>query len=81
VHFECSTEETFAALFRTFFLLHRARWTERGETGVLADAKLEQFHIDAARTFLLRKILRLYVLHINDSIAGAIYTFTHRRRA
>jgi CelD/BcsL family acetyltransferase involved in cellulose biosynthesis len=81
VHFECATEETFAALFRTFFLLHRARWTERGETGVLADAKLEQFHIDAARAFLLQNMLRLYAIYINESIAGAIYTFTHRRRA
>ncbi len=81
VRFECATEETFASLFRAFFLLHRARWTERGETGVLADAKLEQFHLEAARAFVERKILRLYVLYINEGIAGAIYTFTHRRRA
>ena len=81
VHFECATDQTFAALFRAFFLLHRARWTERGDTGVLADAKLEQFHLEAARAFLERKMLRLYVLYVKESIAGAIYTFTHRRRA
>jgi CelD/BcsL family acetyltransferase involved in cellulose biosynthesis len=81
IHFECATEETFPALFRKFFLLHRARWTERGQTGVLADAKLEQFHLEAAGAFLERKMLRLYVLYVGESIAGAIYTFTHRRRA
>jgi CelD/BcsL family acetyltransferase involved in cellulose biosynthesis len=80
-HFECANDETFATLFRMFFLLHRARWSERGETGVLADAKLEQFHLEAARAFLERQMLRLYVLYIKESVAGAIYTFTHRRRA
>ncbi len=81
VRFECANEETFAMLLRRFFLLHRARWTARGETGVLAEAKLERFHLEAARAFLERKMLRLYVLYINESIAGAIYTFTHRQRA
>jgi len=78
---DCATEENFSELFRRFFLLHRARWAERGEPGILADPQLEQFHLEAAGAFLERNMLRLYVLYVAENIAGAIYTFTHRRRA
>jgi hypothetical protein len=44
---DCATEENFPELFRKFFLLHRARYAERGEPGVLANPKPEQFHLDA----------------------------------
>jgi len=81
VRVDCATEENFSVLFRKFFLLHRARWAERGESGVLANPQLEQFHLEAAGAFLERNMLRLYVLYVAENIAGAIYTFTHRRRA
>lgn len=81
VHVELATKENFPELFRSFFLLHRARWAERGQPGVLADAKLEEFHLDVASAFLARNMLRLYVLYVAENIAGAIYTFTQRRRA
>ena len=48
---------------------------------VARQALLEQFHLDAASAFLERNMLRLYVLYVAEDIAGAIYTFTHRRRA
>ena len=81
MHVERATKENFPELFRKFFLLHRARWAERGQPGVLADPKLEQFHLDVASAFLEQNMLRLYVLSIAENVAGAIYTFTHRRCA
>jgi CelD/BcsL family acetyltransferase involved in cellulose biosynthesis len=81
VQVERATQQNFPELFRKFFLLHRARWAERGQPGVLADPKLEQFHLDAASAFLEQNMLRLYVLYVAETLAGAIYTFTHRRCA
>lgn len=81
VRFERATEQNFPELFRNFFLLHRARWAERGQPGVLAHPKLEQFHLDVASAFLKQNMLRLYVLYVAEKLAGAIYTFTYRRRA
>lgn len=48
---------------------------------VARPALLEQFHLEAASAFLERNMLRLYMLYVAEDIAGAIYTFTHRRRA
>jgi CelD/BcsL family acetyltransferase involved in cellulose biosynthesis len=81
VRIERATAENFPELFRKFLLLHRARWAERGQPGVLAEPKLEHFHFDVASAFLEQNMLRLYVLYVAENIAGAIYTFTDRRRA
>jgi CelD/BcsL family acetyltransferase involved in cellulose biosynthesis len=78
---ECATEPTFPEFFSAFLRLHRARWAERGQRGVLADPALEKFHFEVAGAFLRQKMLRLYILRLETKIAAALYLFTHRRRA
>ena len=78
---QCATEATVPDLLPVFFRLHRARWSERGQSGVLAGPAFEKFHFDVAGGFLKQKMLRLYMLHLGTKIAAALYLFMHRRRA
>lgn len=61
--------------------LHAARWMDRGETGVLGDEDVWEFHVNAAREHLESGIARLYALRLGDRIAGAYYGFCDRGRA
>ena len=62
------------------FDLHRARWQERNEEGMLAEEKLQKFHREAAAGFEKLGILRLYRLLLNDQAAAVIYAFTNNCR-
>ncbi len=62
------------------FALHAARWRERNEEGVLAEAKLQDFHREVAAGFDRLGILRLYRLLLDDRAVAVVYAFTHRRR-
>src|SRR5205085_8553986 len=67
--------------FEGFLVLHRARWNARGETGVLGDKAIQEFHRDAAWSLLCRGMLRLYGLRIDGHLAAALYGFADHRRA
>src|SRR4051812_40705387 len=54
-------------LLAALFDLHAARWASREQPGVLADACVRAFHIDAAAGFAARGALRLYALHLDDA--------------
>lgn len=63
------------------FHLHRARWQERDEEGVLADDALQQFHREVATGFEKLGILRLYCLRLDERPLAVIYAFFHNQRA
>jgi CelD/BcsL family acetyltransferase involved in cellulose biosynthesis len=78
---ECADRNSFTELFQVFVALHRRRWEERGECGVLADPAVENFQYEAAAGLLNQNRLRLYVLRLGASRAGALYVFIHHGRA
>jgi CelD/BcsL family acetyltransferase involved in cellulose biosynthesis len=63
------------------FAVHRARWSARGQPGVLGDAALRRFHREAARGLLARWVLRLHVLWVDGRAAAAFLGFLDRGRA
>jgi len=72
-----SVEAAMGELFR----LHRKRWRERGEGGVLGDAKVQAFHREAAPVLLECGLLRLYTLRIGGGMVAVYYGFVHGGRA
>ncbi|WP_437289883.1 GNAT family N-acetyltransferase [Sorangium sp. So ce406] len=68
-------DELLDALFAT----HRARWTSRGEGGVL-DESLRPFHRAVARGMCARGALRLYGLRLDGRIIASFYGFAERDR-
>ncbi len=62
------------------FRLHRARWEERNEEGMVAEQRLQDFHREVAKGFEKLGILRIYCLWLDDKPAAMIYAFTHRER-
>lgn len=61
--------------------LHGARWTARGEEGVLADDPVQRFHSLALPQLAAVELARLWVLKIENQIAGAYYGLQHGTRA
>jgi CelD/BcsL family acetyltransferase involved in cellulose biosynthesis len=53
--------------------LHGARWRERGQDGVLAEAAVVGFHRDAATGLLARDLLRLEALRLGGRIIAVHY--------
>ncbi len=69
-------EEFLDALFR----LHSARWSQRGEPGVLAGAALQTFHRRAAAGLFASGRLLLSGVRHSGSLAAVIYGFQGHRR-
>ncbi|MBX6324103.1 MAG: GNAT family N-acetyltransferase, partial [Rhodospirillaceae bacterium] len=69
------------AWLSVLFRLHRARWQDRGEAGVLADAAVRRFHHAAAPRLMAAGLLRAWVVTIGGVPAGAYYGLHHRERA
>jgi CelD/BcsL family acetyltransferase involved in cellulose biosynthesis len=61
--------------------LHGARWTSRGEDGLLADAPVLAFHRAAVPGLAAAGIARLVLVHIAGRVAGAYYGLVHGGRA
>lgn len=61
--------------------LHRARWSSRGEAGVLADPRAVSFHRRALPELFASGLARLYALSFEGEIAAVYYGLLHRRRA
>ncbi|WP_437309321.1 GNAT family N-acetyltransferase [Sorangium sp. So ce388] len=70
-----TVDELLDALFAT----HRARWTSRGEGGVL-DESLWPFHRAVAAGMCARGALRLYGLRLDGRIIASFYGFAERDR-
>jgi CelD/BcsL family acetyltransferase involved in cellulose biosynthesis len=75
---ELARLDSFHEIFERFLQLHRARWVGRGQSGVLGDDRVQNFHRDAAQRMLLSGTLRLYALRSRGGIIAALYGFAHR---
>ena len=70
-----------AVFLRTLFDLHDARWTSRGEDGLLGDARVRRSQEEALPGLMGAGFVRLYELEIGGKVVGGYYGFLHRRRA
>jgi len=61
------------------FRLHTNRWKELGQSGVLGDPQVRQFHRVVAPTLLSSGLLRLYRMRIKDRTIAVNYSFFHRQ--
>jgi CelD/BcsL family acetyltransferase involved in cellulose biosynthesis len=61
--------------------LHSARWTSRGEAGLLDDPRLRPFHSEVVRELAPTGLVRLHALTLGDAVAGVYYGFHHAGRA
>jgi CelD/BcsL family acetyltransferase involved in cellulose biosynthesis len=74
---DSSAEDLLAALIR----LHGLRWTRCGETGVLADPRVQAFHERAVPRLAEAGLARLYALRIGEDVAATYYGFLHHGHA
>jgi CelD/BcsL family acetyltransferase involved in cellulose biosynthesis len=74
VSVETVTDASFERSFGALVDLHRARWRQRGEQGMLAGG-LEEFHREAARRLLQDGLLRMYTLSLGRHLAAAFYGY------
>lgn len=63
-------EESFDALQH----LHRERWDDRGQTGVLSDGRVLRWHREALPKLECRGMLRLCSLRLNNEVIGVLYS-------
>jgi CelD/BcsL family acetyltransferase involved in cellulose biosynthesis len=67
--------------FKRLVDLHTARWHARGQAGVLADERVQQFHADVIKVLGPKAIARLYELRIAGKTAAVYYGFYDAGRA
>jgi CelD/BcsL family acetyltransferase involved in cellulose biosynthesis len=80
LEFETATESTLNSMLEDLFLLHSARWQERGLNGVLAEEKLRSFHREAACALLRNRMLRMYCMRCAGKAVAVLYGFSAHRR-
>ncbi|HEY7385579.1 MAG TPA: GNAT family N-acetyltransferase [Beijerinckiaceae bacterium] len=81
VRIESADDRTADAFLNVLIKLHTARWHSRGETGVLADSLVQQFHRAALPGLVANGLLRLYLVQIGGRPASIYYGFMHCGRA
>jgi CelD/BcsL family acetyltransferase involved in cellulose biosynthesis len=72
---ETANSDTLSDFLNTLIRLHRARWTQMRESGVLADPKVQQFHHRAAPRLLNCGVLRFYGLRFQGRLIAVLQTF------
>ena len=73
---ETATEENISDFLNDLFALHSVRWSQRGEPGVLGDARIRKFHSIAAPRLLREGMLRLTRLRSKDRTLSVIYSLS-----
>jgi CelD/BcsL family acetyltransferase involved in cellulose biosynthesis len=63
------------------FRLHRACWEKRGESGILNEKAVQDFHRKALPRLIKAGLARCYLLSIGGVVAGAYYGIFDRGRA
>jgi CelD/BcsL family acetyltransferase involved in cellulose biosynthesis len=80
VRFEEATSATLDELMDALLRLHKARWQQRGEPGVLAHEPLQRFHRAVAASLLASGELHMHALRAGGEIIAVAYGFvTHGR--
>ena len=69
-----------AAWIDRLIALHGARWQRRGGDGVLADARVQQFHREAASGLAAAGLLAATALTVDDEPVALIYAFRRADR-
>lgn len=73
VTYELADARSLSSALDALERLHAKRWSERGESGVLADAAVQAFHREAAPGLLDAGLLRLHMLRLDGDIAAVLY--------
>ncbi|MCW4048000.1 MAG: GNAT family N-acetyltransferase [Candidatus Bathyarchaeota archaeon] len=63
-----------------FFELHQKRWTSRRFSGIYADKKMRDFHLDIAQSFSQKGWLGLYLYELSDEPVSTVYGFKYKSR-
>jgi len=69
------------ALLKELIRLQGNRWKNSGQSGVLADRRVREFHAAALPGLIAANLARLYALMIGDAVVGVYFGFVHRGRA
>lgn len=77
---DVATPETLPERLEDFFRLHEARWSARGESGVLHDEGVRAFHRAFAPAALARGRLRLHTLRVGGQSVAVAYALAHGSR-
>lgn len=75
---ELANADTLPEFLDDLFRLHASRWSLSGQSGVLADEKVKEFHRHSAPRMLARGLLRLYRLRVKQRVVAVIYTVFER---
>lgn len=78
---EIATAENVSEFLNELYTLHTSRWSDRGETGVLADQKVRQFHLRCAPELLRTGSLHLSRLRLNQRSLAVIYSLLSHQTA
>jgi CelD/BcsL family acetyltransferase involved in cellulose biosynthesis len=73
VTYELADASSLPAALDALAALHASRWSDRGESGVLADPAVQSFHREAAPALLAAGLLRLHVLRLDGAIVAVLY--------
>ncbi len=77
---ESATPHTAGGMLEDLFELHAARWSGRGEPGVLADPAVQAFHRGAVPALAEAGLLRMHRLRIGGRLAAVHYGLGDGRR-
>ena len=78
LRWERAEDRTLEEIFDALLRLHRARWAERGEAGVLATRAVETAHREALPGLLRAGVLRLHALRLNGAVIAVLYALADR---
>ncbi|WP_448203265.1 GNAT family N-acetyltransferase [Azospirillum sp. sgz302134] len=78
---ETATPHTAGGMLEDLFRLHAARWSSRGEPGVLADPAVQSFHRAAVPALAQAGLLRMHRLRIGGRLAAVHYGLGDGRRS
>jgi CelD/BcsL family acetyltransferase involved in cellulose biosynthesis len=78
---EIATAENVSEFLNELFTLHTRRWSDRGNTGVVADAKIREFHRRCAPELLKAGFLHLSRLRLGEHALAVIYSLFSKQAA
>jgi CelD/BcsL family acetyltransferase involved in cellulose biosynthesis len=73
VRFEQADADTLPDFLDALMTLHASRWSQRGETGVLADESVRSCHAETAPMLQAAGLLRLYGMRLNGELIALLY--------
>jgi CelD/BcsL family acetyltransferase involved in cellulose biosynthesis len=75
--FELASAETLTEFLDELFRLHANRWSQQGQSGVLADEQVRRFHRESAPKLLASGFLCLYRLRVKEHTAAVLYALVN----